>query len=90
MSFQIAVSESQAKLGPLKLKNFKATGYLGKVNNRQVTVPSHEICLNLISWNEFLLRGTENFFLLLQGSGRIDEMDFSELDEEYVPWAQNW
>ncbi|KAG0584542.1 hypothetical protein KC19_3G216900 [Ceratodon purpureus] len=54
VSFQIAVSESQAKLGPLKLKNFKATGYLGKVNNRQ-------------------------------GSGRIDEMDFSELDEDYVP-----
>lgn len=54
VSFQISVSESQAKLGPLQLKNFKATGYLGKVNNRQ-------------------------------GSGRIDDIDFSELDEDYVP-----
>ncbi|XP_024531039.1 uncharacterized protein LOC9632160 isoform X2 [Selaginella moellendorffii] len=35
VSFQITVSEEQAKLGPLELKNFKATGYLGKVNSKQ-------------------------------------------------------
>jgi hypothetical protein len=34
------VNESQAKLGPLQLRNFKATGYLGKVNNKQVPCSS--------------------------------------------------
>ncbi|XP_024539220.1 uncharacterized protein LOC9653685 [Selaginella moellendorffii] len=51
VSFQITVSEEQAKLGPLELKNFKATGYLGKVNSKQ-------------------------------GSGRLDDIDFSELDSD--------
>eukprot|EP00850_Spirogloea_muscicola_P011723 SM000073S21499 [mRNA] locus=s73:575145:577191:- [translate_table: standard] len=54
VSFQITVDEAQAALGPLELKNFKASGFLGKVNNRQ-------------------------------GSGRLDDIDFSELDEDYVP-----
>lgn len=49
VSFQITVNAAQAKLGPLELKNFKATGFLGKVNNRQ-------------------------------GTGRLDDIDFSELD----------
>lgn len=49
VSFQITVNAAQAKLGALELKNFKATGYLGKVNNKQ-------------------------------GSGRLDDIDFSELD----------
>lgn len=55
-SFQLTVSESQAKLGPLELKNFKGTGYLGRVNYRQ-------------------------------GSGRLDDIDFSELDDDgdFVP-----
>eukprot|EP00850_Spirogloea_muscicola_P015143 SM000113S24099 [mRNA] locus=s113:383938:386315:- [translate_table: standard] len=55
VSFQITVDEAQAALGPLELKNFKASGFLGKVNNRQ-------------------------------GSGRLDDIDFSELDEDYVPY----
>lgn len=49
VSFQITVNAAQAKLGALELKNFKATGFLGKVNNKQ-------------------------------GSGRLDDIDFSELD----------
>ncbi|MCO5571453.1 hypothetical protein L7F22_025193 [Adiantum nelumboides] len=49
VSFQITVNAAQAKLGPLELKNFKATGFLGKVNNKQ-------------------------------GTGRLDDIDFSELD----------
>ncbi|KAH6557531.1 hypothetical protein KP509_1Z108400 [Ceratopteris richardii] len=49
VSFQITVNAAQAKLGALELKNFKATGFLGKVNNKQ-------------------------------GSGRLDNIDFSELD----------
>lgn len=36
VSFQITVNAAQAKLGALELKNFKATGYLGKVNSKQV------------------------------------------------------
>eukprot|EP00250_Pteridium_aquilinum_P013984 c21704_g1_i3 orf=76-720(+) len=49
VSFQITVNAAQAKLGALELKNFKATGFLGKVNNKQ-------------------------------GTGRLDDIDFSELD----------